>query len=66
MTIEWIDPDINLGDRITRIGGIEVDLRTGAGAATRSPRVVCRTFRLTTDTGQMELTLDTERKQPVL
>lgn len=66
MTIEWIAPDISLGDRITRIGGIEVDLRTGSGAATRSPRVVCRTFRLAADTLQTELTLDTERKQPVL
>lgn len=66
MTIEWIAPDINLGDRVTRIGGIEVDLRTGSGAATRSPRVVCRTFRLAADTYQTELTLDTQRKQPVL
>ncbi len=66
LTMEWIAPEINLGDRVTRIGGIEVDLKTGSGAAVRSPRVVCRTFRLTADTLQTELTLDTERKQPVL
>jgi len=62
-TIEWIDPaNTPLCGIVKRIGGVEVDLRTNTGAAVRYPRVVRRTFRLTGNTYQTELTLDTNRR----
>ncbi len=65
LPLEWIAPTIGLGDRVERIGGIGVDLRTNAGPQARCPRVVGRRFHLTPEQYQTTFTLDTWRKVPV-
>ena len=60
--IEWPEEPIYLGDRLTSIEGLGVDLGANAGLARRYPRVVARTLLLTPQTHQLVLTLDTYRK----
>jgi len=66
LPIEWVDPAIQIGDLIGRIGGIEVDLKSNCGPADRYPRVIGRAFLLTANTYQTVLTLDTERQAGAL
>lgn len=66
-TIEFLDPvNTPLCGIIKRVGGIELDMRTNTGAAVRYPRVVRRTFRLTGNTYQTELTLCTNRRSTLV
>jgi len=66
LPVEWPSAEIALGDRVRRIVGIDVDLRTNCGASARYPRVVGRRFMLTPGTYQTHLVLDTDRKGGVL
>ena len=65
--LERIDPDgYPIGGQVRRIDGIEVDLSVTCGGASRYPRIVARTFRLSPDRLGMDLILDTDRQRPVL
>jgi hypothetical protein len=66
LPIEWPDEPLYLGDRISRIAGLEVPLGVNTGPARRYPRIVGRTLLLTPQTYSMTLLLDTYRKAAVI
>lgn len=63
--LEWPDEEIELGDTVPKVGGINYDLRTNSGPALRSPRVVAIHHLLTIDTWSMSIVLGTERMSGV-
>ncbi len=65
ITMETLRPDIALLSSVRQIAGINVPLGVNSGASVRYPRVVQRILRLTKETWQTELILDTDRQAAV-
>ena len=60
--VEWVWPEVRIGDEVRKIGGIEYPLAINAGPAKRYPRVVAYRHHLRPEQWSTIITLDTDRK----